>query len=134
MRKLSTGQDSTLENWIALASVFFGENSKATEFLRNKAKESPNGEKEEVIADEGQLIMALMKMETDDRGEKETHRIKCKGCQEEIEVKVRQKDLEDFYKGIKHIQDAAPYLTADERELFISGICGKCFDEMFADE
>lgn len=29
------------------------------------------------------------------------------------------------------IQDAMPELSADERELFISGTCGKCWDEMF---
>lgn len=29
------------------------------------------------------------------------------------------------------IQDAMPDLSADERELFISGTCGKCWDEMF---
>lgn len=31
------------------------------------------------------------------------------------------------------IQDALPNLTADERELLVSGICGKCFDKMFAE-
>lgn len=31
------------------------------------------------------------------------------------------------------IQQALPELTADEREILISGICGKCFDGMFAD-
>ena len=29
------------------------------------------------------------------------------------------------------IQDAMPYLTADEREVLISGTCGECFDNMF---
>ena len=29
------------------------------------------------------------------------------------------------------IQDAMPYLTADEREVLISGTCGNCFDKMF---
>ena len=29
------------------------------------------------------------------------------------------------------IQEALPYLSAGERELFISGICGACFDNMF---
>lgn len=59
MKKLSTGMDSTLENWIALSAAFFGENSPATNFLHEKAKDSPNGYKEEVIADEGQLLMVL---------------------------------------------------------------------------
>ncbi len=59
MKKISTGEDSTLENWIRLSNLFFGEDSRATEFLKNKAKQSPNGIQEEVIADEGQLILAL---------------------------------------------------------------------------
>ena len=62
MKKLSTGQDSTLENWIILSSIAFGENSKQVTFLKEKAEESPNGIKEEVIADEGQLIMVLASM------------------------------------------------------------------------
>lgn len=59
MYKLSTGQDSTLENWINLSSAFFGEDSKATKFLLQKAAESPNGRKEAVVADERQLLQLL---------------------------------------------------------------------------
>lgn len=62
MKKLSTGQDNTLENWILLSTSVFGEDSKATEFLKTKANESPNGIKEEVIADERQLLMVLMNL------------------------------------------------------------------------
>jgi hypothetical protein len=60
--KLSTGQDSTLENWIALSSLFFGKESKPTKFLQEKADKSEKGVKEEVIADERQLILVLMNM------------------------------------------------------------------------
>jgi hypothetical protein len=70
MEKLSTGQDSTLENWIMLCTMAFGRESKATQFLIKKANESPNGEKEEVIADEGQLLMALGKMHLEGMDEK----------------------------------------------------------------
>lgn len=31
-------------------------------------------------------------------------------------------------------QDAYPYLSADDRELLISGVCGICYDKMFDDE
>lgn len=62
MKKLSTGQDSTLENWIALSNIAFGEESEAVQFLKYKAEDSPNGFQEEVIADEGQLILALAEM------------------------------------------------------------------------
>ena len=30
-------------------------------------------------------------------------------------------------------QNAFPHLTIDERELLISGVCGKCFNEMFGE-
>lgn len=65
MKKMSTGQDSTLRNWIKMTTIFFGKDSAATAFLEKKATESPNGLDEEVIADEGQLVMVLGKMHID---------------------------------------------------------------------
>lgn len=62
MNKLSTGQDATLGNYRALASVVFGNDSGATKFLDDKIAESPNGRDEEVIADEGQMIYLLAQM------------------------------------------------------------------------
>ena len=62
MTKLSTGDDSTLKSYRNLASAFFGETSKAVEFLDKKIKESPNGENEEVLADERQMIQLLFGM------------------------------------------------------------------------
>jgi len=59
MRKLSTGLDSTLGNWLQLCTIFFGEDSPATQLIQDKINESTNGEAEEVIADEGQLIQVL---------------------------------------------------------------------------
>lgn len=62
MNKLSTGQDATLGNYRALASVVFGNDSAATKFLDTKISESPNGRDEEVIADETQMIQLLFQM------------------------------------------------------------------------
>ena len=59
MNKLSTGDDATLGNYKKLAVIFFGESSKAVKFLDDKIAESPNGENEEVIADEGQMLFLL---------------------------------------------------------------------------
>lgn len=64
MQKLSTGDDATLGNYRKLATVFFWEGSKAVKFLEDKIAESPNGENEEVIADEGQMIYLLGTMAT----------------------------------------------------------------------
>lgn len=54
------GQDSTLWNWQEIASVMFGEDSPAVDFLNRKITEQ--GEDEEVIADEGQVIRMLAEM------------------------------------------------------------------------
>lgn len=56
MKKLSTGQDSTLGNYLALTEAVFGKDSPAVEFLRKKIADAPNGADEEVIADEGQMV------------------------------------------------------------------------------
>ena len=59
MQKLSTGHDATLGNYLKLATAFFGEESKAVKFLNEKIAESPNGENEEVAADETQMVYLL---------------------------------------------------------------------------
>lgn len=63
MKKISTGEDSNLKTWRNIAYSIDGFiNGKATEFINKKIVESPNGENEEVIADERQLLMALVKI------------------------------------------------------------------------
>jgi hypothetical protein len=57
----------------------------------------------------------------------------CIQCKTNHELQVNDQDMIRFHNG-EHIQDVMPYLSADERELLISGICGKCFDEIFADD
>lgn len=59
MHKLSTGTDSTLGNYRNLASALFGEESEAVKFLDGKIADSPNGEREEVVADESQMLYLL---------------------------------------------------------------------------
>lgn len=53
----------------------------------------------------------------------------CIFCKEEHEIDVKVNDLARVEAG-EHIQDVMTYLSADDRELLISGMCGKCFDEM----
>ena len=62
MKKLSTGDDATLGNYRKLASVFFGKNSKAVKFLDDKITTSKNGDKEEVLTDETQMIRLLFEI------------------------------------------------------------------------
>ena len=58
---------------------------------------------------------------------------KCGRCKQIVEIVCK---IEDFraWKNGELIQRAMPYLTADQRELLISGVCGKCFDKMCGKE
>lgn len=59
--------------------------------------------------------------------------LQCSACGEDTTVHVAGPDLGAFRTGAKLVQEAFPYLTDDERELFVSGICGKCFDALSPD-
>jgi hypothetical protein len=59
MKKLSTGQPSTLGSYKKLAKIF---GNKAVAFIQSKIDESPNGESEEVLADERQMLQLLGSM------------------------------------------------------------------------
>ena len=61
MKMMSTGVPSTLFNWHAMCVVFFGGDSAATKFIKDKMDEQ--GPEEEVVADEGQLLAALVHMD-----------------------------------------------------------------------
>ena len=59
MKILSTGDPSTLGTYKKIA-VLFGD--KAVKFIQDKIDESPNGEDEEVIAAESQVMFLLSSM------------------------------------------------------------------------
>lgn len=54
----------------------------------------------------------------------------CQGCKESKQIEVNDKDVNAWENGA-HIQTVMPYLSADDRELLISGVCGTCFDKLF---
>ena len=56
MNKLSDGSPATLATYRSIA-VFFS--SEAVAFIDKKIAESPSGEQEEVLADEGQMLYLL---------------------------------------------------------------------------
>jgi hypothetical protein len=63
MKKLSTGQDSTLGNYLKLTDLFFGKGSAQSEFIQQKIAEATiNGANEEVLAPESQMLMLLGSM------------------------------------------------------------------------
>lgn len=57
----------------------------------------------------------------------------CVRCKKRYQLRVNSKDHDRWLEG-EHIQDVMPYLTAGERELLISGICGPCYDKLFPEE
>ena len=56
MQILSTGDPSTLGTYKKLARIF---GDKAVKFIQDKIDKSPNGENEEVIAHESQMLILL---------------------------------------------------------------------------
>ena len=59
--------------------------------------------------------------------------ITCQLCDMVHELTVNVKGFACWNAG-ESIQDALPELSADDRELLISGTCGTCFDELFPTE
>lgn len=57
----------------------------------------------------------------------------CPFCGHANEVEVNEMDYLDWQDGML-VQEAFPYLSADEREMLISGICPKCWEKMFGGE
>lgn len=59
--------------------------------------------------------------------------IKCVMCHTEHVIFVEEQDVHKYQNGA-YVQHAFPYLSADDRELIISGICGKCWNKTFPEE
>jgi hypothetical protein len=57
----------------------------------------------------------------------------CPECRQVSEVMVDPEDYAEWKQGVL-IQNAFPYLSNEERERLITGICGKCWDKMFGEE
>lgn len=56
----------------------------------------------------------------------------CVNCGLPVEIEADAQDYRDWQNG-KLAQDAFPYLTPGEREMFISRICDTCWDSMFGE-
>lgn len=57
----------------------------------------------------------------------------CPICGKAANVTVRAADYKAWQAGVL-AQDIFPYLSPDEREMLISGICPTCWGDMTADE
>jgi hypothetical protein len=62
MNTISTGEPATLGTYRKIAVALGGEVSPAVEFFDKKIAESPNGENEEVIAHETQVLYLIVRM------------------------------------------------------------------------
>ena len=60
--------------------------------------------------------------------------ITCNVCGSSNKVECEEKDLARWRNGEGPIQQILSYISAADRELLISGTCGKCFDSMFGSE
>lgn len=58
----------------------------------------------------------------------------CPRCHKVHEVVVDFEDYTNYQMGDVNIQDAFPYLSANEREYILTGFCEDCWNDLFADE
>ena len=58
----------------------------------------------------------------------------CPFCNIQHYVEVDSKDLNAWLNKGLHVQDAFPYLGADDREMLLTGTCASCWDEHFSEE
>lgn len=57
----------------------------------------------------------------------------CNVCKHSITFSVSENGYKQFLKGT-HVQVALPGVAAGLREMLLSGICPKCWDELFKDD
>lgn len=58
--------------------------------------------------------------------------VECKDCQEIHNLEVSDEGWKEWQEGNRHIQDALPELSAAQRELLLTRICGNCFAAIFS--
>lgn len=55
----------------------------------------------------------------------------CPLCKKLNTVVVERQDFIDWHVNGKYVQKAFPYLSADEREILVSGTCKGCWEKLF---
>jgi hypothetical protein len=60
--------------------------------------------------------------------------ISCSRCGAEYSVMVNPEDVIRWQAGHGYIQEVMPYLSASEREMFISGTCDTCWNNLFGSD
>ena len=59
--------------------------------------------------------------------------VECRMCGKQYNLKAEKEGIQKWMNGM-NIQDALPYMPAEERELLISGTCPECWDKLFGGE
>lgn len=57
----------------------------------------------------------------------------CIMCGKQHSLEVSNQGYVAWYSGM-NIQDAFPELSADDRELLMTGTCPECWDKLFGDD
>ena len=61
--------------------------------------------------------------------------VPCGFCHTKYEVEMTESQFNELMSPHRrHIQDIIPELAPEMRELFISGMCPKCWDKLFSFE
>lgn len=61
-------------------------------------------------------------------------RAKCDMCKADSRFTIPETEWLAWTQGDQHIQNAIKSLSEDDRELLISGTCGKCFNQLFSED
>lgn len=59
--------------------------------------------------------------------------LSCRHCSHKEEVRIERVDFERYFSGVL-LQNAFPYLSASQRELMKTQICGTCWKKFFPEE
>jgi hypothetical protein len=57
--------------------------------------------------------------------------VTCTSCKEDTKLTLPVKSFDDWNTKNGFVQDVFSEMSADVREMFISGTCGSCWDKMF---
>lgn len=57
--------------------------------------------------------------------------LQCPMCGQRHTLEVEEDDYKKYINGEGYVQTIFPYLSSDEREMLISGMCPDCWKRLF---
>lgn len=91
-------------------------------------KKLKSGSVEDMILRVNESLLKCIEREEELKKARKPYMVTCRWCKTTFTLSIDPQDLADWKCGHKLIQHALPYLSKDERELLVSGTCGKCWD------